>query len=68
MGDKNNLCFILSTLHSSKRSNRNIDLSLTNIGGAKRETLKIGTSDQWSVMVTCKNLGFDKNTMFSHIH
>ena len=43
--EKNNLCFIPSTSHSSKRSNRNIDLTFTNIGGAREETLNTGTSD-----------------------
>ncbi|CAF4670023.1 unnamed protein product, partial [Rotaria magnacalcarata] len=33
--EKNNLCYIPSTLHSSKRSNRNIDLSFTNIDELK---------------------------------
>ena len=49
-----------SLLHSSKHSNRNIDLTFTNLGGIKRETLKMGTSDHW--------LEFDKNSIFPHVH
>ena len=51
-------------MHSSKRLNRNIDLSFTNIGEMKGETLKIGTSDHWSILLTCEYVGFDKNKMF----
>ncbi|CAM4973975.1 unnamed protein product [Rotaria socialis] len=42
---KSNLCYIPSLSNSSKRSNRNIDLTFTNLGGTKGETLKMGTSD-----------------------
>ena len=62
--EKNNLCYIPSTLHSSKRSNRNIDLTFTNIGGTRGETLNTGTSDHWPVMITCENVCFDKNKCF----
>ena len=61
---KNNLSYIPSTSHSSKRANRNIDLMFTNIGGARGETLNTGTSDHWSVMITCENVCFNKNKMF----
>jgi len=66
--EKNNLCYIPSTSHSSKRSNRNIDLTFTNIGGTRVETLKIGTSDHWPVIITCENVGFDENRVFPHVH
>ena len=66
--EKNNLCYIPSTSHSSKRSNRNIDLTFTNMGGARGETLKMGTSDHWPVLITCENVGFNKNKMFPHVH
>ena len=62
--ENNNLCYIRSTSHSSKRSNRSIDSTFTNIGGARGETLHTGTSDHWPVMITCENVGFDKNKMF----
>ena len=66
--EKNNLCYIPSTSHSSKRSNRNIDLTFTNIGGARGETLNTGTSDHWPVMITCENVCFDKNRMFPFVN
>ena len=53
---------------SSKRSNRNIDLSFTNIGEVRGETLKMGTSDHWPTLLTCENVGIDKNKMFPHVH
>jgi len=40
----------------------------TNVGGTRGETLKMGTSDHLSVIITCENVGFDKNKMFSHVH
>ncbi|CAF4913904.1 unnamed protein product, partial [Rotaria socialis] len=66
--EKNNLCYIPSLSNSSKRSNRNIDLTFTNLGGTKGVTLKMGTSDHWPIMITCDNLVFDKNSIFPHIH
>ncbi|CAF3324780.1 unnamed protein product [Rotaria socialis] len=66
--EKNNLCYIPSLSNSSKRSNRNIDLTFTNLGGTKEVTLKMGTSDHWSIMITCENLVFDKNSIFPHVH
>ena len=66
--EKNNLYYISSTAHSSKRSNRNIDLTFTNIGETKGETLNMGTSDHWPLLITCENVVFDKNTIFAHVH
>ena len=66
--EKNNLCYVPTTSHSSKRSNRNIDLTFANVGGIKGETIKTGTSDHWPISLTCENVGFDKNKMFSHVH
>ncbi|CAF4157481.1 unnamed protein product, partial [Rotaria magnacalcarata] len=66
--EKNNLCYIPSLSNSSKRSNRNIDLTFTNLGGIRGETLKMGTSDHWPIMITCENLVFDKNSIFPHVH
>jgi hypothetical protein len=57
-----------STSYSSKRSNRNIDLTFTNVGGTRGETLNIGTSDHLPVLITWENVGFDKNKMFPHVH
>jgi hypothetical protein len=66
--EKNNLCYIPSTSHSSKRSDRNIDLSFTNIGETKAETLRMGTSDHWPVIITCEKVGIDENKFFPHVH
>ena len=54
--------------HSSKRSKRNIDLTFTNIEETRGETLRMGTSDHWPVMITCVKVGFDSNTMFSYVN
>ena len=66
--EKNNLCYIPSTSYSSKRSKRNIDLPFTNIEETRGETLRMGTSDHWPVMITCVKVGFDSNTMFSYVN
>lgn len=66
--EKNNLCYIPSTSHSSKRSNRNIDLTFANIEETKSESLKLGTSDHWPLLITCENVGFDKSTTFSYVN
>jgi hypothetical protein len=66
--EKNNLCYIPSTSHSSKRSDRNIDLSFTDIGETKAETLRMGTSDHWPIIITCENVGVDENKFFSDVH
>ena len=66
--EKNNLCYIPSDSNSSKRSNRNIDLSFTNIGETKAETLRMGSSDHWPIMITCESMGIDENKYFPHVH
>ncbi|CAF4474316.1 unnamed protein product [Rotaria magnacalcarata] len=66
--EKSNLCYIPSLSNCSERSNRNIDLTFTNLGGTRGETLKMGTSDHWPIMITCENLVFDKNSIFPHVH
>jgi hypothetical protein len=43
--DENNLNYIPSTSHSSKRSLRNIDLSFSNITTISCETMHFGSSD-----------------------
>jgi hypothetical protein len=30
--------------------------------------MKAGTSGHWSVVITCENVGFDKNRIFFHAH
>lgn len=66
--EKNNLCYIPSASHSSKSSNRNIDLAFTNIEKVRGETLKSGTSDHWPIIITYENVVWDKNKMFPHVH
>jgi hypothetical protein len=38
------------------------------MGGVRGETLKMGTSDHWPLMITCENVEFDKNKMFPHVN
>ena len=64
----NNLCYIPTTSHSSKRSNRNIDLTFTNMGEVRGETMNAGTSDHWPLMITCENVVYDKTNLFPHVH
>ena len=66
--ENNSLHYVASTSHSSKRSSRNIDLTFTNIGGIRAETLNIGSSDHWPIGITCENIVFDKTRMFPHVH
>ena len=68
MGGEKQFCYIPSNSHSSKHSNRNIDLSFTNIGETKAETLRIGTSDHWPIKITCKNTGIAESKYFPHVH
>ncbi|CAF1049213.1 unnamed protein product [Adineta steineri] len=45
------LAFIPTNHHSSKRSNRHIDLPFTNLNRADCETIFFGTSDHWPLVV-----------------
>ena len=54
----NNLNFVASTAHSSRRSDRHIDLTFTNISSASCETLFLGTSDHWPTVLTTHSIGF----------
>ena len=62
--EENNLHYIPSTSHTSKRSLRNIDLTFSNITTVSSETLHFGTSDHWPVMLACENISFDTNNFF----
>ena len=64
--EENNLNYIPSTSHSSKRSLRNIDLSFSNITAISSETLHFGTSDHWPIVLSCENISFDKQQFFPH--
>lgn len=66
--ERNTLCYIPTTSHSSKRSNRNIDLTFTNMGEVRGETMHVGTSDHWPSVITCENVLFDKTNLFAHVH
>ncbi len=68
MDREKNRCYIPTTSHSSKRSDRNIDLTFANVGGIKGETIRTGTSDHWPIILTCESVGFDKNKMFPRVH
>ena len=62
--EENNLCYVPSTAHSSKRSLRNIDLSFTNMSSLSSETLHVGTSDHWPIVLSCENISFDTISKF----
>jgi len=62
--DKANLLFIPGTKNSSKRSARHIDLIFTNIADAKAETLVLGTSDHWPLVMKSDQIGFQTNGHF----
>ncbi|CAF2078904.1 unnamed protein product [Rotaria magnacalcarata] len=64
--EENNLKYIPSTSHSSKRSMRNIDLSFSNMTTISCETLHLGTSDHWPIVLMCENIFFDMKGTFSH--
>ncbi|CAF4220794.1 unnamed protein product [Rotaria magnacalcarata] len=64
--EENNLKYIPSTSHSSKRSMRNIDLSFSNMTTISCETLHLGTSDHWPIVLICENIFFDMKGTFSH--
>lgn len=64
--NENNLNYIPSTSHSSKRSLRNIDLSFSNMSTISSETLLLGTSDHWPILLSCENISFDTNSFFPH--
>lgn len=66
--EKNNLDYIATTTHSSKRSTRNIDLTFTNIGRKRNDILHIGTSDHWPMLITCEDVSFEKNSMFQYVN
>ncbi|CAF3872482.1 unnamed protein product [Rotaria magnacalcarata] len=50
------------------KMDENIDLSFTNIDEVREEALNIDTSDHWPLLITFKNVGFEKNKMFPHVN
>lgn len=66
--EENSLYYIPTTAHSSKRSKRNIDLTFTNMGEVRGETMNVGTSDHWPSIITCENVMFERTNLFPHVH
>ncbi|CAF3321861.1 unnamed protein product [Rotaria sp. Silwood2] len=64
--EENNLKYIPTTAHTSKRSLRNIDLAFSNINNVSSETLYFGTSDHWPIILSCDNISFETNSFFPH--
>lgn len=62
----NNLSYMQSTAHTSKRSLRNIDLSFTNNVVVSSETILLGSSDHWPVLLSCENISFDSTNIFPY--
>ena len=62
--ERNSLYYIPSNKHTSKRSERNIDLFLTNTVDGRVETLEIGTSDHWPILMKCDQVAFQSVGMF----
>ena len=63
----NELLFVPTTSHTSKRSNRNIDLTFTNLNSAHSVTMFHGTSDHWPTVMTSESVGFYSKGFFPHI-
>jgi hypothetical protein len=63
--DENLLTYIPGTNNSSKRSQRNIDLTFTNFPVIKGETLSIGTSDHWPLVYRSDFIIFQTEQKFS---
>ena len=64
---KKNLTYIPSSSHSSKRSQRNIDLTFSNIDGINAETTLFGTSDHWPTVLTCESIGHEIRNFFPRV-
>jgi hypothetical protein len=41
-------------------------LSFSNITAISSETLNVGTSDHWPIILSCENVSFDTNSIFPH--
>jgi Endonuclease-reverse transcriptase len=62
--EENEFIYIPSTAHSSKRADRHIDLTFTNLNTGQSETVFYGTSDHWPVVLTMDSIGFDTHSLF----
>ena len=64
--EENDLNFIPATSHSSKRSDRHIDLTFTNLNRVENQTIFYGTSDHWPMVLSSQSIGFTSNDFFPH--
>ncbi len=65
--EENELTFVPTTSHSSKRSDRHIDLTFTSLSRVENETVFFSTSDHWPRVLTSQSLAFTSNGFFLHI-
>jgi hypothetical protein len=66
--EENDLTFIPTSFHSSKRSERHIDLTFTNLNRVDNETVFYGTSDHWPTVLNSHSIGFTASGFFPHIN
>ena len=64
----NHLEYIEGTKNSSKRSNRNIDLTFVNLPGITGETLEFGTSDHWPLVYKSEFVLFETSKQFEVVN
>ncbi|CAF4121009.1 unnamed protein product, partial [Rotaria magnacalcarata] len=65
--EENELTFIPTNSHSSKRSDRHIDLTFTNLNRVENETIFYGSSDHWPTVLRSQSIGFVSNDFFPNI-
>ncbi len=65
--EENDLTYIPTSFHSSKRSERHIDLTFTNLNRVDNETVFYGTSDHWPTVLNSHSIGFTASGFFPHI-
>ncbi len=65
--EENELIFIPTSSHSSKRSDRHIDLTFTNLNRVESDTIFYGTSDHWPTVLSSQSIGFTSTGFFPHI-
>ena len=65
--EENELTFIPTNSHSSKRSDRHIDLTFTNLNRVENETIFYGSSDHWPTVLRSQSIGFISSGFFPNI-
>lgn len=65
--EENDLTFVPTSSHSSKRSNRHIDLTFTNLTGVTNETIFYGTSDHWPTVLSSQTVGHLTHGVFPQV-